>query len=68
MLVVTHSPQVAARGAFHWQVGKTLARGSTRTEIADLGAAARVEEIARMLAGDVVTEEARAAARALLDG
>ena len=45
-----------------------MARGATRTEIAGLGAAARVEEIARMLAGDVVTEEARAAARALLDG
>ena len=68
MLVVTHSPQVAARGAHHWQVGKSVGRGAPRTEIAGLGAAARVEEIARMLAGDTVTEEARAAARALLDG
>jgi DNA repair protein RecN (Recombination protein N) len=68
ILVVTHSPQVAARGAHHWQVGKTVARGATRTEIAGLGAGDRVEEIARMLAGDVITEEARAAARALLDG
>ena len=68
VLVVTHSPQVAARGAHHWQVGKSVARGAARTEIAGLGAAARVEEIARMLAGDVITEEARAAARALLDG
>ena len=68
MLVVTHSPQVAARGAHHWQVGKSVTRGAARTEIAGLGAADRVEEIARMLAGDVITEEARAAARALLDG
>ncbi len=68
VIVVTHSPQVAARGAHHWQVGKTMATGATRTEIAGLGAAARVEEIARMLAGDVITEEARAAARALLEG
>ncbi len=68
VLVVTHSPQVAARGAHHWQVGKSVARGAARTEIAGLGAAARVEEIARMLAGDIVTDEARAAARALLDG
>ncbi len=68
VLVVTHSPQVAARGAHHWQVGKTTARGATRTEIAGLAPAARVEEIARMLAGDVITDEARAAARALLDG
>ncbi|HSD30905.1 MAG TPA: DNA repair protein RecN, partial [Gemmatimonadales bacterium] len=68
VLVVTHSPQVAARGAHHWQVGKTLARGAARTEIAGLAAAERVEEIARMLAGDTVTDEARAAARALLAG
>ncbi|MFO1209934.1 MAG: DNA repair protein RecN [Amaricoccus sp.] len=68
VIVVTHSPQVAARGAHHWRVGKTVARGTTRTEIAALGAGERVEEIARMLAGDVVTEEARAAARALLGG
>jgi DNA repair protein RecN (Recombination protein N) len=68
VIIVTHSPQVAARAAHHWQVGKTVARGATRTEIAGLAPAARVEEIARMLAGDVVTDEARAAARALLGG
>jgi DNA repair protein RecN (Recombination protein N) len=68
VLVVTHSPQVAARGAHHWQVGKSVARGSTRTEIAGLADPQRVEEIARMLAGDTVTDEARAAARALLAG
>jgi len=68
VLVVTHSPQVAARGAHHWRVGKTVARGVTRTEIAGLAPSARVEEIARMLAGDTVTDEARAAARALLEG
>ncbi|MFO1142297.1 MAG: DNA repair protein RecN [Amaricoccus sp.] len=68
VIVVTHSPQVAARGAHHWRVGKTVTRGTTRTEIAALGCDARVEEIARMLAGDVVTDEARAAARSLLEG
>ena len=67
VLVVTHSPQVAARGAWHWQVGKSVSRGATRTEISGLAAPERVEEIARMLAGDTVTEEARAAARALLE-
>ena len=41
VLVVTHSPQVAARGAHHWQVGKTVARGAARTEIAGLGAPSR---------------------------
>ena len=59
---------MAARGAHHWQVGKRVSRGAARTEIAGLAAADRVEEIARMLAGDTVTDEARAAARALLDG
>ena len=68
VLVVTHSPQVAARAAWHWQVGKTAAPGATRTEIAGLAEPQRVEEIARMLAGDTITEEARAAARSLLDG
>lgn len=67
VLVVTHSPQVAAKGAWHWQVGKTAAAGATRTEIVGLGQPQRVEEIARMLAGDTITEEARAAARSLLD-
>jgi DNA repair protein RecN (Recombination protein N) len=66
VIVVTHSPQVAAKARHHWQVGKTVAGGAARTEIAGLAPAARVEEIARMLAGDVVTDEARAAARALL--
>lgn len=68
VLVVTHSPQVAARGAWHWQVGKSVERGMTRTEIAGLSDPARIEEIARMLAGDIITDEARAAARALLEG
>lgn len=68
VLVVTHSPQVAARGGHHWRVGKIVEGGAARTEVTPLDPAERVEEIARMLAGDIVTDEARAAARALLDG
>jgi len=68
VLVVTHAPQVAARGVNHWQVGKTLRAETARTEVTALDPRARVEEIARMLAGDTITDEARAAARALLDG
>jgi len=68
VLVVTHSPQVAAQGAHHWRVEKYLDAGRTRSRIVALGAEARVDEIARMLAGDTVTEAARAAARALLEG
>ncbi len=68
VLVVTHSPQVAARGAHHWHVEKTVTGGATLSRVSALDAAARTEEIARMLAGDRITAEARAAARALLAG
>jgi DNA repair protein RecN (Recombination protein N) len=68
VLVVTHSPQVAARGAHHWRVEKRVANGATLSTVVPLGAADRVEEIARMLAGDTVTAAARDAAKALLTG
>jgi len=68
VLVVTHSPQVAARGGHHWRVEKSVQEGQTLSRVAALDEAARVDEIARMLAGDTITEEARAAARALLAG
>ena len=67
-MVVTHSPQVAACGQHHWQVSKTVTGEETLTDVKPLDSTARVEEIARMLAGDVITEEARAAAGALLEG
>ncbi len=66
VLVVTHSPQVAARGAAHLRVSKTVRRGRTETEVALLRADERREEIARMLAGETITEAARAAADSLL--
>ncbi|WOI55314.1 DNA repair protein RecN [Palleronia sp. LCG004] len=67
VLVVTHSPQVAALGQHHWRVEKRVADGMTTTDVVPLDASDRVDEIARMLAGDTVTGEARAAARALID-
>jgi DNA repair protein RecN (Recombination protein N) len=66
VLVVTHSPQVAARGRHHWRVAKNQARDSTVTRVESLDAAERREEIARMLSGASITEEARAAATSLL--
>jgi DNA repair protein RecN (Recombination protein N) len=66
VLVVTHSPQVAARGAAHLRVSKADVAGRTRTDVAPLAAPARREEIARMLAGEQITDAARAAAGALL--
>ncbi len=82
VLVVTHSPQVAARGAHHWQVLKQQRRGSAAatengnpahvagmlTTVDALTKGARKEEIARMLAGARITDEARAAADSLLHG
>ncbi|PZQ51609.1 MAG: DNA repair protein RecN [Rhodovulum sulfidophilum] len=67
ILVVTHSPQVAARGGHHWRVGKSVEGGAAVTRVDELAPDERVEEIARMLAGDTVTDAARAAARALLE-
>ena len=68
VLVVTHSPQVAARGAHHWRIAKLVENGATRTVVTPLPEAHRTEEIARMLAGETVTEEAKSAAAALLAG
>ncbi|MBP0445570.1 DNA repair protein RecN [Roseomonas sp. SSH11] len=68
VLVVTHSPQVAARGSRHFQVAKGIRGDRAETRVTPLEPAARREEIARMLAGERVTEAARAAADELLAG
>jgi len=68
VLVVTHSPQVAARGASHYTVRKTTLDERVVTDVGRLDDSARVEEIARMLSGAEITAEARAAAQALLNG
>ncbi|MCC5968611.1 MAG: DNA repair protein RecN [Pararhodobacter sp.] len=66
VLVVTHSPQVAALGAHHWRVEKTTHGEETLSRVSQLFDETRVDELARMLAGDRITDAARAAARALL--
>jgi len=66
VLVVTHSPQVAALGAHHWRVSKAVSKGMTLSSVTPLSAPERVDEVARMLAGDTITDAARAAARELL--
>lgn len=65
---VTHAPQVAARAERHYLITKASAEGGTRsvTRVEALDAATRREEIARMLAGETITQEARAAAERLL--
>jgi len=66
VLVVTHSPQVAARAEAHWRIAKAGDAERIRTAVEVLSPADREEEIARMLAGAHITDAARAAARALI--
>ncbi len=70
VLAVTHAPQVAARAGGHFRIAKSAARKGRRvaTRVSILEKEARREEIARMLAGATITEEARAAAARLLEG
>jgi DNA repair protein RecN (Recombination protein N) len=68
ILVVTHSPQVAALGAHHWRVEKRVQDDVTTSTVVPLTAEDRVDEIARMVSGDTITPEARGAAKALLAG
>ena len=66
VLVVTHSPQVAAIADRHWLIRKTTTKTAASTDVVALDAKGRREEIARMLSGAEVTAEARAAADRLL--
>jgi DNA repair protein RecN (Recombination protein N) len=68
VLVVTHSPQVAAAGEAHWNIRKSEVNKVTVTSVERLEPAERTEEIARMLSGASITEEARAAALSLIEG
>ncbi|TPN43767.1 MULTISPECIES: DNA repair protein RecN [unclassified Mesorhizobium] len=66
VLSVTHAPQVAARAATHFLISKSGGTDRVATGIAEMDRTARQEEIARMLAGATITDEARAAAERLL--
>lgn len=66
VLVVTHSPQVAALGAHHWRVAKHQDADQTLSTVTPLDSAQRIDEIARMLSGENITDAARAAARELM--
>ena len=67
VLIVTHSPQVASCGDHHFKVEKKTKNNITTTYVNELSPAERKEEIARMLAGEVITDEARAAAKVLIN-
>jgi DNA repair protein RecN (Recombination protein N) len=68
VVVVTHSPQVAARADAHWRVLKLGEGDKVHSGVEALPPQAREEEIARMLSGAATTDAARAAARALMQG
>lgn len=67
VFVVTHSPQVAAFSNEHYKVSKETKDNITTTNLIKLSAEGKIEEIARMLAGEKITKEARAAALVLLN-
>jgi DNA repair protein RecN (Recombination protein N) len=67
VLVVTHSPQVAARAAHHYRIEKSHGDEGTRTSVRKLSPEERCEEIARMLSGAAITDEARAQAARLME-
>ena len=66
ILCITHLPQVASAGDHHFSIGKTFTDGITETTITDLEPGQRVEEVARMLGGQRITNKAREHARELL--
>ena len=66
-MVVTHSPQVTSKGNYHYLVQKKDTNKGTITNVQELNSEQRVEEIARMLAGNSITDEARKAAAKLLN-
>ena len=66
VLAVTHQPQVAARADAHYRIVKTINGADAETTVEALSETERREEVARMLAGAAITDEARAAARSLI--
>ncbi len=66
VLAVTHAPQVAAKAGNHYLISKAMDKGRVATRVDLLADDPRCEELARMLSGAEITQEARAAARRLL--
>jgi DNA repair protein RecN (Recombination protein N) len=67
VLCVTHLPQIASLADHHFVVRKRVERGRTVTAVSELSDTERVEEVARMLGGEVVTQRAREHAREMLN-
>jgi DNA repair protein RecN (Recombination protein N) len=67
VLCITHLPQIAAFADTHFQIEKRVGGGRTRTTVQRLGADGRVDELARMLGGEAITDGLRRSAREMLD-
>jgi DNA repair protein RecN (Recombination protein N) len=67
-MAISHLPQVAARAVHHFVVQKSVVNERMQTSVATLNAAERIEEIARLLSGEVITAAAKENAKALLQG
>ncbi len=67
VIAITHLPQVAAAGSYHWKVQKNIEEGRTSTQLKNLDFDERQEEIARLLTGEKVSEAAMAQAKFLLE-
>lgn len=66
VLAITHSPQIASNGDHHLVVFKVIEEKKTTTHVRALSQGEKYEEVARMLAGEEITDEARAAAKSLI--
>jgi DNA repair protein RecN (Recombination protein N) len=66
VLCITHLPQIAAYADTHFQIAKGVERGRTRTTVVRLDERARIDEVARMLGGEAITDGLRASAREML--
>jgi DNA repair protein RecN (Recombination protein N) len=67
VIAVTHLASVAAKAAHHFVIEKSVSHGATRTTVREVTGDDRVREVARMLAGDAISDEAHALARRLLE-
>jgi len=67
VIVITHSPQVASRGDHHYHISKQSNDDTTTSKVSILSLDERVHEISRMLAGDALTDESKAAATRLIE-
>ena len=68
VICITHLAQIASKGSSHYLIEKSSDGQKTRTSVEKLGKEGRIEELARIIGGTVITQSTRAAAREMLEG